>query len=274
MPKLAGIGKRGRERLTRVLDQKPAVITSSVVSSALEISKQEATRILYRWNKSGWVKRIKRGVYIPVSIDSTLDYATIDSPYLVADSLYGPGYIGGFSAIKHWDLTEQIIETVYYFSLNSIKERSPVYDSIQFKIKTVKPHKFFGVKPVWVGSKKISISDPSKTMIDIFDAPKLVGGMRVVKDIFIEYIESEYCDLNKIYDYAIENGNKTVLKRLGFLSEVIGQKLIGDDYLNLFKSEISSGYSEFDTAVKGTLTNEKWKIKITKTWKKEHDRKK
>ena len=43
-------------------------------------------------------------------------------PYIIADGLYNPGYIAGFSAIKHWDFTEQIIESVTYFTSKNVKK--------------------------------------------------------------------------------------------------------------------------------------------------------
>ncbi len=274
MSKIAGIGKIGRERLSRVLESNPPIVTSELVASILNISRKEASRSLYRWNKNGWVQRVKRGVYIPVPLSSTSDSPVIEDPYFVADSIYGPGYIGGFSAVKHWDLTEQIIETTYYFTSKQVKDRSPSYNSTKFKIKTIKPNKIFGLKSIWMGSKKVFISDPTKTLIDIIEDPKLVGGMRIVEDIYREYLDSDYFNLEKIIEYARSINNRTVMKRLGFLTEATHTDKIPYDTLCLFQSEISSGYSFFDTTIKGNLTNDKWKLKITDSWKKQYDRKK
>ncbi|MBQ0712759.1 MAG: type IV toxin-antitoxin system AbiEi family antitoxin domain-containing protein [Porticoccus sp.] len=274
MSKIAGIGKIGRERLSRILESNPPIVTSELVASILNISRKEASRSLYRWNKNGWVQRVKRGVYIPVPLGSTSDSPVIENPYFVADSIYSPGYIGGFSAVKHWDLTEQIIETTYYFTSKQVKDRSPSYNSTTFKIKTIKPNKIFGLKSIWMGSKKVFISDPTKTLIDIIEDPKLVGGMRIVEDIYREYLDSDYFNLEKIIEYAMLINNRTVMKRLGFLTEATHTDKIPYDTLCLFQSEISSGYSFFDTTTKGNLTNDKWKLKITKSWKKQYDRKK
>lgn len=43
-------------------------------------------------------------------MDSTTSEILIEEPFVIADSLYRPGYVAGFSAIEHWDLSEQIIE--------------------------------------------------------------------------------------------------------------------------------------------------------------------
>jgi len=269
---LAGIGKKGRTRLSRVLESSPSVITSGTVSETLGLSTKEASRILSRWCKNGWLYRVKRGVYISVPIDSTNSNVILEDPYLIAESIYHPGYIGGFSAIKYWDLSEQIIETVYYFSAKKLKERNPVYGSIKFKIKTIKEDKIFGTKTIWYGSKKVKVSDPTKTIVDILDDPKLVGGMTVVYDIFNEYIETKDCDYGKLINYADRMNNKTILKRLGFMIDAKFSK-VPEELMNI-KNNISSGYSCFDPIVKSNFIIDKWKLKVPASWKKEYDRKK
>lgn len=272
MGNLAGIGKTGRKKLGKVLERNPKVITSETVSEALDISRKEASRALSRWCKSGWLFRIKRGAYIPIPIDSTSYDVVLEDPFVIAESIYHPGYIGGFSAIKHWDLSEQIIETVYYFSTKQIKDRSPIHGSTKFKIKTIKEHKVFGTKTIWSGSTKVKVSDPTKTIVDILDDPKLVGGMSIVYDIFKEYVESEYCDFSKLIDYSEKMGNKTIIKRLGFMIDVKFENT-PEEFIGI-NNTISSGYSNFDPFINSQAIIEKWKLKIPDSWKKEYDRKK
>lgn len=272
MSGLAGIGKTGRTRLSKVLESNPRVITSATVVKILNLSSKEASRVLSRWCKNGWLYRVKRGIYIPVPIDSTSSNIILEEPFVIAESIYHPGYIGGFSAIKYWDLSEQIIETVYYFSTKQLKERNPIYGSIKFKIKTIKNDKMFGTKTIWYGSKKVKVSDPTKTIVDILDDPKLVGGMTVVYDIFNEYIETEYCDYEMLINYVDRMNNKTIFKRLGFMIDVKFNE-IPKEFEDI-KEKISSGYSNFDPLVKCKFIIEKWKLKVPISWKKEYDRKK
>ena len=153
-----------------------------------------------------------------------------------------------------------------------MKERNPIYGSIKFKIKTIKENRIFGTKTIWYGSKKVNVSDPTKTIVDILDDPKLVGGMSVVYDIFNEYVESKYCDFKMLLNYSERMNNKTILKRLGFMIDVKFNK-IPEEFLDI-KDDISSGYSNFDPIVNGNLFVEKWKLKVPASWKKEYDRKK
>jgi len=272
MTKLAGIGKSARQKLSLVLERNPVVIKSGFVSEVLNITLPDASQLLAGWSNNGWLYRLKRGSYVSVPLDSTSGDAVLEDPFLIAELLYQPGYIGGFSAVKHWDLSEQIIETIYYFTTRQVKDRSPKHGMTKFKIKTLTTSKMFGTKTIWYGSKKVKVSDPSKTIVDILDDPKLVGGMTVVFDIFSEYINSDYCDFDKLYKYSLKIGNKTVIKRLGFMMDV---KL---DFIPValenIQEDISSGYSNFDSVVKCDLIVEKWKLKVSSSWKREYDRKK
>jgi len=272
MSELSGIGKSYRNKLSRVLENNYSVITAKLVSETLKISVQESGRLLYRWNKSGWIKRIKRGSYIPIPLDSTTSKVIVEEPFLVVDSLYGPGYIAGFSAIKHWDFSEQIIESVTYFTLKKVKNRNPIHGSIKFKLKTISEHKLFGIKSVWIGSKKIGISDPSKTIIDLLDDPKVVGGITIITDFFSEYMDSEHYNFELLIQYAHQMKNKTIFKRLGLIYETMFNAK--EEVLSTFLKNISSGFSEFDPTVPSRYYIAKWKLKTSEFWKRKYDRKK
>lgn len=216
MNDIAGIGKAYRKKLGLVLESNPSILTPEYVSGGLHISSQEAGRLLSRWHKGGWISRIKRGVYIPIPISSKTNEAVIEEPNLIADKLYGPGYIGGFTAIKHWDLPEQIIESITYFTLNQVKDRHPSHGGITFTLKTISNYKVFGLKSIWYGSHKVKISDPAKTIIDILDDPKVVGGIRIVSDVLSEYLES-----------AIKHGQKVAKHFLKTYEHFVPYAILG-----------------------------------------------
>jgi len=269
---LKGIGAGYRRKLTKVLSALKGLMTPELVSEVLGVSPQEGGRILSRWSRQGWVKRLKRGVYSPVAIDDITGELTTEDPWVVGDKLFGPGYIGGFSAVKHWDFSEQIFETVTYLTTKKVKDRHPVIGETRFHLKTIGYQKKFGTKTVWKDNVKILVSDPSKTIVDILDDPSLVGGMRIVKDIFTEYLESEFFNIKLLISYCEKIGNKTTFKRLGFLMETMGKyKEIAKYRL---EQKISKGYSTFDSLMENTLIVRKWGLKVPENWKKEYDRKK
>ena len=269
MKALAGIGKKSRNRLKAAIEASKGLLTPKLVSEALSLSRFEAARLLSRCNKAGWLKRVKRGVYLPVQLETNPDEIAIEDSWQIAESIFSSGYIGGFSAIKYWDFTEQIFENTTYLTTKYVPLRTVVYGDIKFKLKTIRPYKIFGTKTVWRNSIKVQVSDPSKTIIDLFDDPALGGGMRVIKDFFTEYWESEHRNIDLLIKYAMNMKNKTIFKRLGFFLEI--SDLLDSKKINKLRDKISSGYSSFDTTTKNIHFVKKWNLKIPLSWKKKYD---
>lgn len=272
MHSVSGIGKEYREKLRLVLESNPKTLTSSHVSRVLNVSRQEAGRILSRWYKSGWVSRIKRGVYVPLSVASKTNSIVLEEPNLIADSLYGPGYIGGFTAVKHWDFSEQIIEAITYYTLKKVKNRNPTHGGIKFTLKTTSNYKVFGLKNIWYGSHKVRISDPTKTIIDILDDPKVVGGIRVAADILGEYMSSDDSNIGQLIEYGKKMKNRTIFKRLGFLFEV--RFNMREEVTSKLRDLISPNYTDLDSTLKCNHLVKKWQLKVSSSWMQEYDRKK
>ena len=269
MNNLSGIGKKSRNRLKIAIGASNGLLTPECVSGVLSLSRFEAARLLSRWNKAGWLKRVKRGVYILVQIENDPNEFAIEDSWEIAEKIFSPGYIGGFSAIKYWDFSEQIFENTDYFTVKQVPSRTVIYGGVKFKLKTIRPYKIFGTKTVWKDSVKIQISDPSKTIIDLLDDPALGGGMRVIKDFFIEYWKSEHRSIDLLINYGDKMKNKTIFKRLGFLLET--GEFLDSQAINRLRKKISSGYSDFDTTIKNIHFIRKWNLKIPSSWKKKYD---
>ncbi|MDD3927364.1 MAG: hypothetical protein PHT33_11970, partial [bacterium] len=60
----------------------------------------------------------------------------------------------------------------------------------------------WGTRPAWRGQVKVSISDPSRTILGMLNVPKLGGESRPVADMFSNYLKSEYKDLKLLVAYA------------------------------------------------------------------------
>lgn len=271
MSELAGIGKSYRMKLSRVLEQQTGVLTPKAVAEVLGVSAQESGRLLARWNSNGWVYRIKRGVYIAVPLSSTNPEPILEEPYLVADAIYAPGYVGGFSAVKYWDFTEQIIETITYITRKKVRKRDVTYGGVRYRLKTVTKQKMFGLKNIWIGSKKVHISDPTKTIVDLLDDPGLVGGMTIVREIFSEYFESQHYDFNLLLGYIDKIGNRSINKRLGFLLDTCFA--VSNDELQILQERMSEGYTAFDPHTPSSRTITKWRLKTSQSWRDLYDRK-
>ena len=269
MKKVSGIGKKSRERLkTLVVFSKDKVLTPKFVSKTLSLPQAESARLLSRWCNAGWVKRIKRGMYWPLALEDDPEWE-VEDDWLVADRAFSPGYISGFSAVKHWDFTEQLFITTFYVTVKPVVSREVVLGSYRFKLKTIKPYKMFGTKMVWRERVKVKVSDPSKTIIDLLDDPSFVGGIRVVQDFFMEYWNSEHRNFKLLIRYGKRMRNKTIFKRLGFLLEI--NELVDNRTIKSLQNKISAGYSAFSPSTKSKFFIRKWNLKVSNMWKQEYD---
>jgi len=244
-----------RAKLSAVISASKGVITGKLVSATLGIPPHEASRLLYRWNLGGWINRIKHGVYVPIPIEADPNVYSIDDSWIVVSRIYSPGYIGGLTAVDHWDLSEQIYETLFFFTTNLVHKRDEKLGDISVKIKTITPGKLFGTKTIWRENNKIAVSDPTKTITDLLDDPRLAGGFRNLRDCYVEYQNSKHANIELLIEYGKRMNNKTIFKRLGFLNETLG---IHKKLENRLLTFLSKGYSILDPTINCPKIVRKW----------------
>lgn len=258
---LAGIGKLSRHRLSTTLRQvNGGCLTSETVANSLNVSLGHARSFLSSWAENGWVHRIRQGVYVPVDITATSSDQFFIDPWIIANELFSPCYIGGWSAAQHWDFTEQIFESTIVITSRHINGKKHSVNRLLFFIKKLQPKKMFGLKTIWKDQIKIQVSDPHKTIIDMFDDPSLGGGIRSSIDFFQKYLSSSYFDSNKLFEYALKMDNKAIFKRLGFILSKVSPNSI--ELIENCKKNISQGNSHLDPSSKGHRLLKKWRLWI------------
>lgn len=264
MDRLSGLGSLSRKRLSDILRASKGVITIELASEVLNITPEEASKILSYWTTQGWLYRIKRGLYVPVPLESSTSEPAIEDPWIIANYLFDPCYIGGWSAAEYWELTEQIYKSIAVITRKRERKNKLTYGNTSFFVKSVSPKAFFGYTGIWRGQVKVNVSDPDRTIVDMLNDIYLGGGIRPIFDMFINYMKSEKSDLNTIIEYAKKQNNRTVFKRLGFFLEqrYPEEKAIIEQCHDL----ISSGYSKLDPNLKSDRLVTRWKLWIPESW--------
>jgi predicted transcriptional regulator of viral defense system len=134
-----------------------------------------------------------------------------------------PYAISYWSALNHHGLTEQIPGSVF-LQTTSWKEKQTVkVFGVKYKIVRIKSEKFFGLQKVWIENTQINITDKEKTIIDCLDKPHYCGGM-------IEVIKAlkngrKELDFKKLSQYANQIGNSGVVRRLGYVCDLLNIKI-------------------------------------------------
>lgn len=264
MKKKLGLGKLEREKLTKLLRNTKGTITVKDAVSILSTTPIKAAKMLALWAKKGWLLRVRRGLYVPVPLESSTTDISLEDPWIVAARLFAPCYIGGWSAAEYWDLTEQIYRTTVVVTTKPIRKRSTVISGTNFLLRTTSEKKIFGTKNVWRGVAKILVSDPSKTIIDMLNDPRIGGGTRPIVDMLNNYLNSDNKQMDLLIEYARRFDNGAVFKRLGFLLERVAPQ--EKEAIGACKSAITKGNAKLDPTLDKYQLISRWGLWLPKSW--------
>lgn len=266
--KLLGLGRLERERLSQLL--RAIKVTASVAQAAItwRMHRSQAAKLLSWYQKKGWVRRIARGVYIAVPLSSPTAEVVPEEPFVIAEKLFSPCYIGGSSAANYWNLTEQIFQTITVMTEKLISNRKQIIANTKYVIHTIKPIYFFGLKTVWFDGVKVKVSDPTRTIIDMVMYPHFCGGIRFVEDVLKNYFQSNGKNVNLLINYLEKITNGAAIKRLGYLVEKnfpAETKLIDFCLYHLTK-----GYVKLSTAARCSRIVTRWRLWVPENWKEQY----
>jgi predicted transcriptional regulator of viral defense system len=261
-----GIGKLDRARITTLLRGTQYTVSVNEAAKILQLPNAQAAKLLARWSNKGWFARIKRGLYVAIPLESATSDISLEDPFIIAEKIYDPCYIGGWSAAEYWGLTEQIFRTVVVFTVQKQYNQHPDIKGTKFLLSKIPESFLFGLKPIWRGQIKVLISDPSRVIIDILNIPKLGGGIRSVADIFTGYLKSEYKNLTLLAEYAKKLNNGAIYKRLGFLLEQFAPE--EKELITLCNKGLSFGNAKLDPQLECNHLITRWRLWVPENWKK------
>ncbi len=260
--RLGGLSTQEREIISFIVAEERTTITANEVQSARQCSRSTAHQILSRLERKGWLQRLRRGIYTVVPLGSLDRDPVVENPWSVAMDVFQPAFISGWSAAEHWDLTEQVFNTVAAVTTTKQRQTLHTIGGVRFRTRTVRDARFFGARPVWFGSAAIQIADPSRMLIDAADLPAFAGGGRHMVDVVRAYWSSEHQDPQRLLDYAKRYGRGSVFKRLGFLAEMF-QAAVDADWLEAFRSSISQGVTNLDPVAPPTgRVVSRWNLRV------------
>lgn len=261
MEKKLGINEKNR-RLLDLLNRFGKNIFSIKDASKIMGLPIKDTRIcLGYFARRGWLARVKRGLYISVPLGTVSPQEYKENPWIVANRIFAPCYIGGWSAAEYWGLTDQIFNSVFVFTARMFRKKNITIQGTEFILKLVRTKKISHTKSIWIENVKVQVSDPSQTIVDVLNDPVVGGGIRHVSDIVRNYFNSEYRNDMELLNYTEENNNRTVYKRLGYILEILN--IEAPEIIKECHKNISSGYSVLDPAIKtkGSF-NRRWNLRV------------
>ena len=267
MDRIGGLSGTSRERLAKVLRHARGVIDADVVARALGVRRREASRLLAGWATRGWLTRIRRGLFLPVPLEASTPDIAVEDPWVVADKVFAPCYIGGWSAAEYWGFTEQLFRSTLVITSRRPRARMIETQGPTFVVRSVRKPAMFGFKLVWRGPVRVNVSDPTRTILDMLDTPALGGGIRSVLDTLKSYFGSQHRDTQMLIRYADQLGNKAVFKRLGYLASEFfeGEEEITDSC----RTRLSAGNAKLDPKLPENRLISSWRLWVPAGFSKE-----
>ena len=235
-------------------------ITPTDVAEALGVNSEVAAKKLARWARDGWVRRIRRGLYIGVPIDAANPSAWSEDVLLVAAEVWSPCYFTGWTAAHHWGLTEQVFRTTVLKTSQRVRTSSVHLSEHDYIVSHVGADVMtWGLKTQWQGDVRLRFADPARTVVDILDAPRLGGGIRHGAQVLMAYLDEG--DPAQLIEYGDLLENRAIFKRLGYLIETLDLDRPG--LVSACHARLSSGISALDQdGPDGGRRSMRWALRI------------
>ncbi|MFK8056228.1 MAG: transcriptional regulator [Saprospiraceae bacterium] len=208
--------------------------------------------------KRGLLMRLRKGLYYRIPYEQDADSFMPDW-HLIAEPLTkgAEHYIGYYSALQIHNLItqpslrEQIVVS-RQFKPSKLQIKKTTFQFIYHNEKH-----FFGSKKIWIDNfNKVKCSDLEKTIVDCLFKPDYAGGIVEISRAI--YSAKEKLDFDKLYEYACRFKSQAVIKRMGFLLELLE---IESGITKKLRKEITKSYVRLDTELpeSGKL-NSRWSI--------------
>lgn len=193
--------------------------------------RERCYQVLSQMKQKGTVSEIEGGKYV----------STIPSPpdiLSIASNVIHPSYISFWSALSFHGFTEQLPRMV--FIATTKRKRAIAYEDTQMKFITISPSRFFGYTRL---EGDVTMADKEKSLVDSLLLPRYAGGIHE----FAKCLSNAWKEIRAkaLVDYASRMGNRSLIKRLGYLIDTL--KLPIDAALTQrLRDELGKGYSLLD----------------------------
>lgn len=164
-------------------------------------------RQLDRWEKKGYLKKVKRGFYCFSTQNFNQDFL-----FYVANKIYAPSYVSLEMALKYYGF---IPEEIFQITSAGTKKTASFRTSVgNFSYRQIKTSLYWGYQLVDFGQQKMLLAEPEKAVLDYlyintkFKTVADFEGMRINIDEFRARI-----NLEKFQKYLVVFNNKQLSKR-------------------------------------------------------------
>lgn len=172
---------------------------------------------LVRWNKSGYIIKLKNGFYTFPEY-----YKTPGFNEYIANRIYKPSYISLHYALKHYGLIPEEIFTIT--SVSSLKTISFSNSFGNFTYQKIKPELMFGYENrIFLENRTICFAHLEKAILDLFYLFPFYATSQDITDLRFDHsVLQARLNMNILFSYLERFKNKSLEKRIRIMINTYG----------------------------------------------------
>jgi len=234
------LGPQENRLLLTLAEKGISVFSFDDAKDILQTSNSSVRHILMDLARKRRLQRIQRGKYLLVPEKAGRELHWTESPWVIIPHLIDVYYVGFWTAMNYWGMTEQIPYTV--FVATTKRKRNLKFGNQKFEFVTLSEKKFFGfVEEKASKTETFNISSKEKTIVDGLMHPEYCGGIPEVAKAM--WSSKEELNWNSVLEMCSKVGLSVVFRRLGYLLDILK---IEEDITHKIKGKKFKGFHLLD----------------------------
>ncbi len=252
-----------RSLLASVAASARPLVDVATAAGVLGWDRRRTAKQLARWSTQGFLRRVRRGTYAVVPTGAMTQEQVIADPWVLIPATFRQAYIGGWSAAQHWDLTEQIFQTLLVCTSDRVRRTQLIVAGTMLRARHVPESWIFATKVEWREGARVLVSDVHKTILDLCADPALGGGIQHVMHCLRSYLARDDCSTARLLEYARQLALPTAFKRLGFLCEAAHGPI---EVIEECRRSVTAGLAALDPALNSPKISKRWQLRLPAGW--------
>jgi predicted transcriptional regulator of viral defense system len=254
------LGKESAALFTGLASQGKMVFSIADAQKVSGKNYQATLQSLYRLVNAGWLVSTGSGIYAIVSPEAGSEAIPAANRLVIGRELVGdaPYYFSYDTALSLHNFITRPVPDVKISTPRRLQTRKVL--NVKYNFIYARSENIWGTELTWASEgERIVVSDPERTIIDSLARPDLSGGVSEVATAL--QIGAAKFDWEKLISYGKRFDNQAVMKRLGFLLELLD--LTTQENIENLNAMITQSYALLDPYLPddGDYFS-RWKVRI------------
>lgn len=233
MTQSINLGPQENRLLLELAEKGISVFSFDEAKEILQTSNQSVRHVLMDLTRKKRLQRIQRGKYLLVPEKAGRELYWTEYPWVIVPHLIDVYYVGFWTAMNYWGMTEQIPYTV--FVATTKRKNNLKFGNQKFEFVTLSKKKFFGyVEEKASKTETFNISSKEKTIVDGLMHPEYCGGITEVTKAM--WNARDDVNWSTVLEMSKRVRISAVLRRLGYILNILEiEQGIANELKNVFK---------------------------------------